>query len=169
MDAQWYAVFSKPRKELQVDSYLRNHGVKTFFPTYRVKPVNPRSSTTRAFFPRYLFVYADLSETGMSALQWVPGAVGLVQFDGEPAPIPDYFIDELRKRIAAVEAAGGLNLDGLRKGDQVKITSGPFAGYDALFDMRLTGEERVQVLLHWLGREVKVKVDMNAIEKRRAR
>ena len=167
MDAQWYALFSKPRKEVQVDNYLRTQGVTTFFPTYRVKPVNPRSAKTRAFFPRYLFVHADLSQTGMSALQWIPGAVGMVQFDGEPAPIPDYFIDELRKRIQLVEAAGGLHLDGLKPGDPVRVTSGLFAGYEALFDVRLSGEERVQVLLHWLGREIKVQVDARAIEKRR--
>ena len=89
MDAHWYAIFSKPRKEVQVGSYLRTQGITTFFPTYRVKPVNPRSSTTRAFFPRYLFVHANLSETGMGALQWIPGAVGIVQFDGAPASVPD--------------------------------------------------------------------------------
>lgn len=51
----------------------------------------------------------------------------------------------------------------------MRITHGPFAGYEAIFDMRLSGSERVQVLLQMLGRLVKVQVNAGAIEKRRVR
>jgi transcriptional antiterminator RfaH len=78
-------------------------------------------------------------------------------------------MDTLKTRINEVEAAGGLHLDGLKQGDSVKIKSGPFAGYDAIFDLRLSGKDRVQVLLHWMGREMKVKLNANGIEKRRRR
>lgn len=162
----WYALFSKPRKELQVASYLHAKSFEVFHPTLRVKPVNPRASTIRSFFPRYLFVRADLAVDGRGILQRVPGSVGLVEFDGEAPPIADHIIAELRRRIADIEAAGGLQLEGLRHGDPVRIAQGPFAGYHAIFDTRLGGDERVQVLLQWLGRAVKVKVDAHVVEKR---
>jgi transcription elongation factor/antiterminator RfaH len=167
MALEWYALHSKPRKEVQVKRYLKANGIEVFHPTVRVNPVNPRSSRVRSLFPRYLFVYADLDEIGISALQWVPGAVGLVQFDGQPASVPDHYLRELRQRIAQVDEAGGLHLDGLKPGDPVRITSGPFAGYEAIFDMRLSGSERIQVLLQWLGRTVKTRVDKDAVERRR--
>ena len=169
MDCQWYTIFCKPRKEAQVADYLRSQNIDVYYPTYRVKPVNPRASKVRAFFPRYLFVHAELASIGESALQWVPGAVGLVKFGGAPAVVPDEFVDHLQERIAQIEAAGGLHLDGLEQGDPVRIKHGPFAGFDAIFDVNLSGAERVQVLLHWLGREMKVKVNANVIEKRRRR
>ncbi len=162
----WYALFSKPRKELQVAGYLHAKGFEVFHPTLRVKPVNPRSSTIRSFFPRYLFVRADLEVDGRNILQHVPGCVGLVEFDGYAPPIADHVITDLRRRLAEIEAAGGLHLDGLQSGDPIRIAQGPFAGYHAIFDTRLCGEERVQVLLQWLGRAIKVKVDARAVEKR---
>lgn len=112
---------------------------------------------------------ADLEEVGISGLQWIPGAVGMVRFDDEPSVVPDAFIDMLKQRIAQIERAGGLHLDSLKAGDSIEITSGPFAGHEALFDMRFSGEQRVQLLLHWLGRTMKFKINANAVEKRRTR
>jgi transcriptional antiterminator RfaH len=166
MAVQWYVLHSKPRKENQVHNYLVQQGIESFYPTLTVKPVNPRSSRIRAFFPRYLFVHVDLEETGASVLQWMPGAVGLIAFDGVPAIITDSFIVELKRRLARIERSGGLDLTDLRRGDKVEITSGAFAGYGAVFDVYLSGEQRVQVLMHWLGREVKVKVETDSVRKR---
>jgi transcription elongation factor/antiterminator RfaH len=164
--ASWYVLHSKPHKENQINAYLQSQNLETFYPTLRVQPINPRSSKIRPYFPGYLFVRADLEATGLSALQWIPGAVGLVSFDGQPGTVPDHVIRELRQRVEQIEAAGGLTADGLKPGDQVRITHGPFAGYEAIFDMRLSGSERVQVLLEMLGRLVKVQTHANAIEKR---
>lgn len=169
MGAQWYTIFSKPRKELQVANYLRSNNIEVYHPTLRVKPVNPRASKIRPYFPRYLFVYSDLEDVSVSALKWAPGAVGLVEFGGQPAIVPDEFIGKLQEQISEVEAAGGLNLHGLQRGESVEIKAGPFTGYEAIFDLYLSGEKRVQVLLQMLGREMKVKLNANAIEKKRRR
>lgn len=169
MSVCWYTLHTHPHKESQVVQYLQSNNIVTFYPTLKVKPVNPRSSRVRGFFPRYLFVQADLDEVGLNGLQWIPGAVGLVSFGGEPAVVPDAFIHELKRRLARIEQSGGLHLDGLKQGDSVRIVKGPFADCEAIFDARLPAEERVLVLLHWLGREVKVKVNANAVEKRRTR
>ena len=162
----WYAVFSKPRHEGQVSGYLSSKGIEVFYPTVRVKPVNPRSATTRSFFPRYLFVHVDLDECGHGLIQWAPGVVGLVEFGGEPASITDFTMAELKRRVAEVQATGILDLAGIRKGDPVRIAQGPFFGYDAIFDTQLNGDDRVQVLLRWLGREVRLKVRADSLEKR---
>ena len=166
MSAQpWYVLQSKPRQESQVSAYLRSQGLEVFYPTVRVQPVNPRASTLRPLFPRYLFVQADLSEVGVSALQWVPGAIGLVMFDGVAAPVQDAVVQAIRQRVQEIRGAGGLAFDGLKQGDPVRITQGPLKGYEAIFDLRLSGSERIQVLLEMLGREVRVAVNANAIER----
>jgi transcriptional antiterminator RfaH len=167
MGSAWYVIQSKPHKENQLSSYLETQGFEVFYPTIEVKPVNPRSSKIRPYFPRYMFVRTDLEEVGISALQWVPGAIGLVQFQGYAAPVPDNVIIEIRRRMAGIQAAGGVQLDGLKQGDPVQITHGPLAGFEAIFDLQLSGAERVQVLLEMLGRLVKVQVQAGAIEKRR--
>ena len=77
----------------------------------------------------------------------MPYSRGLVSFGAEPAPVPHILIQTLRKKVGEINAAGGELLHGLKQGDQVEIQSGPFAGYEAIFDARLTGSERVRVLL----------------------
>jgi transcriptional antiterminator RfaH len=74
----------------------------------------------------------------------------VLEFGGQPATVPDRYVAELKQRVAAISAAGGLLFDGLKQGDTVRITNGPFAGYEAIFDARLAGTERVRVLLEWL-------------------
>lgn len=161
----WYVLHCKPQKENHVYAYLEAQSFDVFYPTIRVQPANPRSSKIRPFFPRYMFVHTNLDEVGMSALNWVPNVVGLVRFGQDAVPVPDHVICELRQRVAQIEAAGGLTSDGLRQGDRVRIVRGPLAGYEAIFDLRLSGSERVQLLINMLGRLVKIKVNSNTIER----
>lgn len=163
----WYVLRSKPHKENQVDARLRTAGIQTYYPCLSVKPVNPRCSTTRPYFPGYLFVYADLDLINSGSLQWLPGAVGLLQFGDTLATVPDSFIKQLRQRIEQINQAGGLTYNGLKPGDRVQITGGPFAGYEAIFDTRLGGNERVRVLLEILGRLVNAEIDARDIARLR--
>lgn len=163
----WYVMQSKPHKENQLCAYLESNGLEVFYPTIEVRPVNPRSAKTRSLFPRYMFVHADLDEVGESELKWVPFAIGLVQFDGYAAPVRDDVIRAIRQQIKEIDAAGGLPLKDFKKGDVVRITEGPLSGYEALFDMRLRGSDRVQVLLEMLGRQVKTQIPGSTIEKGR--
>lgn len=167
MPMHWYAIFSKPCKEFQVANYLRANEVEIYLPTLQVDPVNPRAAKIRPYFPRYLFVHANIDETGLGSLQWIPGAVSLLAFDGEPVVIPSNQIAELKQRLAEIEADRKMPLNKLRAGDPVRIMQGPFAGYDGIFDSRLGGETRVQILLTWLGRDVKTQIDARAIKKLR--
>jgi transcription antitermination factor NusG len=79
--------------------------------------------------------------------------------------VPALLIAQLKRRISAIQAAGGLVLADLAAGDPVKITSGPFAGYEAIFDLSLKGSDRVRVLLEILRRQVPVELDAGSIRK----
>jgi transcriptional antiterminator RfaH len=77
-------------------------------------------------------------------------------------------VAQLRRRIANIQAAGGLVFADLATGDAVEITAGPFAGYEAIFDLRLKGSDRVRVLLDLLRRQVPLELDAGSIRKLRA-
>jgi transcription antitermination factor NusG len=157
---QWYALRSKPRKEDIVWRQLRGESVEVFYPRIRVNPVNPRSRKIKPYFPGYMFVYIDLEQTGVSRFQWMPHTLGLVSFGGEPSHVPDNLVIELRKRVAEIAEAGGELFDGLKTGDMVRIGSGPFQGYEAIFDTRLPGSERVRVLLELLTSKRRVPIEL---------
>lgn len=168
MDLRWYAVHSQPHKEQLLWDQLLSRNVDCFYPRVRVQPVNPRSSKIRPYFPGYLFVHTDIQAVGMSTFQWMPYATGLVVFGGEPATVPDALIFALKRRLAEIDAAGGEVLQGLQHGDRVDIQAGPFAGYEAIFDMRLPGTTRVRVLLKMLSsRNLPVELDASAIQKQK--
>lgn len=163
---QWYAMRVKPHKESFVLGQLQAQAVEVYFPAVRVKPVNPRSAKIRPFFPGYLFVQLDLEQEGVDAYRWLPGVYGLVAFGGVPAVVQEGLIGDLRRRLQQIEAAGGLARAGLKKGDRVQIVAGPLAGYEAIFDAQLSGEERVQVLLAFLSAQPQpVKLDAADIRK----
>jgi transcriptional antiterminator RfaH len=97
----------------------------------------------------------------------MPHTLGLVTFGDEPASVPEHLIRALEKRITEINEAGGEVLDGLSQGDKIRIHTGPFSGYEAIFDHRLPGKERVRVLLKFLGepRQVPIELDVSQIRK----
>jgi len=150
MAVHWYVLRSKPRKEDFLHGQLQSREIEVYYPAVRVQPVNPRARKYKPYFPGYLFINVDLEQEKLSALKWMPGAVGLVAFGKELARVSDELVNTIRKQVSAVNAAGGENLAGLVSGDEVIIQDGPFAGYNAIFDLSLPDNERVRVLLNLL-------------------
>lgn len=168
MAKNWHALRSHPNKELLLWQQVQSNAIEVFYPRIRVQPVNPRSRKIRPYFPGYLFVRADLEEIGLSLFQWMPYSTGLVMFGGEAAIVPDHLIHGIEEHLRRISEAGGELYANLKAGDLVVIQSGPFAGYEALFDIRLPGSERVRVLLKMLSdRNVPLELDANQIEKKR--
>lgn len=159
MPTFWYAIQSKANKEEALYEQLENMGYEAFYPRIHVSPVNPRSKKVRAYFPGYLFVRTDINAVGLSVFQYMPFARGMVIFGQEPPTVPDTLILALRKRLEQVNQEGGELFFGLQHGDKVEIADGPFAGYEAIFDVRLPGRERVRVLIELLSqRQVPVEL-----------
>lgn len=155
MSSAWYAIRSKPNQERIVYEQLQAREIDAFLPMVRVKPVNPRSRKERPYFPGYLFAHTDIEAIGANTLNYIQGVNHLVEFGGEPAEVPEPLIAELQARIAAINDAGGVDLNAIKPGDTVRIVSGPLKGYEAIFDMQLQDEQRVQVLLDYLSRQPK--------------
>jgi transcriptional antiterminator RfaH len=141
MTALWYAMRSKPCKEDFLWKQLRAREIECFYPRTSVQSLNPRARAVRPYFPGYIFIHTNLEQTGLSALQWMPGAAGLGAFGGQPAWVPENLINAIRRRVDEINAASGVVLAGLQRGDPVVIREGPFAGYQAIFDARISGGE----------------------------
>jgi transcriptional antiterminator RfaH len=97
----------------------------------------------------------------LSVFQYVPGFASLITFGGEPAFVPDGLTHAIRQRVDEINYSGGELFDVLKSGETVLLHTGPFAGYEAIFDVRLPGTERVRVLLKLL-RNRKMPVELPA-------
>jgi transcriptional antiterminator RfaH len=162
MAANWYALRSKSRKEEVVWRQVRNQGFDIFYPRLKVQPVNPRARKMKPYFPGYMFVNVDIEQVGLSAFQWMPHALGIVCFGDEPAIVPENLVYAIKRRVEEISEAGGELFDGLQKGDSVVISDGPCAGYEAIFDARVPGSERVRVLLQLLNSQRQVPLELTA-------
>ena len=157
---RWYVMHSKPRKEVLLRERLRIQRIEAYLPSIRVMPVNPRARKEQALFPGYLFVHVDLEKISVSEFQRIPGSIGLVCYGGEPAHIADALIREIQKQVEEISDLTTNYVDRFRPGDLVVINDGPFANYKAMFDCRLSGSDRVRVLLELL-QDQKIRLELS--------
>jgi len=160
----WYTLYTKPNAERKVAGTLDERGIETFVPEIYEPKKSSRSGPT-PFFPCYLFIYADLNQLASSQWQWTPGLRNIVTFDGAPIPVSDQVIDLIRQSLAEYNQKAAKPQSKFSPGDVVRIKNGPFADLVALFERQTTSAERVTVLLNFLGRLNRVRLDVKDLEK----
>lgn len=154
----WYVVMCKPRREEVAGANLTNQGYRVYLP--RLATQRRRNGkwvdTVEPLFPRYLFIALGHEGQSLAPVRSTVGAGDLVRFGGEPAIVPEAVVESLRgQQQPGTDACARRSL--FQAGATVEIRAGPFAGLDGVFDME-AGEDRVFVLLHFLGKINKVKV-----------
>lgn len=154
----WYAVMCKPRREALAEANLLNQGYRVYFP--RLATQHRRGGkwvdTVEPLFPRYLFLSPSNDRQGLAPVRSTLGVSNLVRFGGQAATIPESLVEALRRRQdPATGACAQRSL--FKHGAAIKLRAGPFTGLDGVFDIE-AGENRVIVLLDFLGKINKVKV-----------
>jgi transcriptional antiterminator RfaH len=113
---------------------------------------------TESLFPRYLFIQLTPGADNWLPIHSTRGVTGILRFGEEPTPVPDGVIDDLQARITGPDGSIDLRpFQQLRRNQTVRIESGPFAGYEALFQAT-RGEDRVLVLLEFMQRNQQITV-----------
>ena len=156
----WYALYTQPRKERQVHSFLEQKGVETYLPTVQRKVRRRDRPDLVVYFPCYLFARLDFEATPQSSIAWMPGIRRVVSFGEQPAIVAEEIVNLIRERLSDVDDVG---YGRLRQGDRVRFSSGPLRDLDAIFDRPLSSTDRVRVLLNVMGRMTAVDTDYSAI------
>jgi len=156
---RWYVIHSKYRNEDLLWRQFCSRNIEVYYPCICAPSAQPRARKVKPYFPGYLFIHTDLEIVGTSTLQWIPGAVGLVHFGGEPAFVSDEILNAIRARINEINRARTQALKDLNTGAEIAVHSGPFAGYHGIFDAYISGSERVTVFLKFI-RDQQVRVEL---------
>lgn len=161
---RWYVVRSQPHAERRARDNLERQGYEAWLPLCRRRRRHARKMeiVLRPLFPRYLFVAVDLETTPWRAMLSTFGVANVIQGPAGPVPVPEPVIEGLRARA---DAAGVLELEpaAYQAGAKVRVTAGPFADVEGIFQAR-TDAERVAILLSLMGRAVRVMVPESDIE-----
>ena len=158
----WYALYTKPHSEYQVDGLLREAGAETYLPTVERRLKRRDRPDRVVYFPCYLFARLDLEVTPLSSITWMPGMRRVICAGEEPVAVADDLIDLIRKRLKGTKHTSHGNL---KQGDAVRITSGPLRDLEAVFEQLLSAAHRVCILLDVMGRMTAVEIDHTQIKK----
>ena len=162
--APWYVVRTKPRRELLVVSLLsRTDDFPVFLPEV-LQPGN-KANQLLPLFPGYLFVQVALASSPAAALRHTPGVIGFVGSEQQPTPVAATVVHALQDRVRQVNAKGGLVTHSFQPGDAVAIKAGPLQGLDAVFVGPLAPTQRVEILLHFLGQQQQLQIEVGLLEK----
>lgn len=159
----WYAVYTQPRNEAVAGEHLARQGFEVFLPRYLKRRSHARriENVPAPLFPRYLFVAFESGDGGWRVIRSTRGVIDLVRNGLDPVPVSDEAIEEIRRRRdenGFVVLTKHLNL---KRGARIRIDSGPFADYEAIFESQ-RDDERVVALLSLLGRKVLVDIPIQA-------
>jgi transcription antitermination factor NusG len=149
----WYCVHTKPKCEHLVAAALTQlEGVEPWCPRLRFQRSTPRGKVwfTEALFPSYLFARFKLAPM-FRAVKHTHNVIRVVEFGGTPSPIPESAIRDLRTEMGDQDVREISY--GVQVGDSIEVAEGPMRGLKGIVQGFLSGKERVQVLLEFLGRE----------------
>jgi transcription antitermination factor NusG len=159
--AQWFAAYTYPRHEKKVAEHLSRAGVRSFLPLYqeaRRWKNGVRVVVEKPLFPSYVFVNVEIAES-LKVLQ-TPSVASLVTVGGVPAPLPNHEIESL---MAGVSQLALQPHPYLRKGDRVRVKSGPFAEQEGVLVL-CRNRWRVVICIELLMQAVSVEIDSCALE-----
>lgn len=143
----WYLLHTKPYKENFLQLEMQARQIECFYPQIRVHTKKSRNKEYRPYFPGYLFVKIKPGSQQANEFRWFPGVVGWVCFGEDPACVPESLIKGIRSHIDSINKNGGKTLKRIKKGAPIEVIGGPFHGYHGVLETRVSGRERVSVLI----------------------
>lgn len=150
----WFVVRTKRHKERAAEAHLVQVGIETYLPLLHQWPRPAVGADVGPMFPSYVFVHATMPDD-FYRVSRTAGVHGFVAFGGAPVPLDDSAIAFFRARQGM---DGIIRSDPLPPGREVQITTGPLRGLVAVVEQRLSGRQRVRVLLDILQRQTPVEL-----------
>lgn len=162
----WYVLKTKPSREFVVREQLVARGIESYLPLWKPAQLNNLDKKLKPYFPSYMFAKVDLELVSLSSLKYLPGVNHLLLCDGLPIRVEQSVIDAIVARVSLLENSVTDTIGKvLVHGDKVRITGGVLEGYDAIFDRRLAGGDRVRVLIDFLQKRAALTIERNLVQK----
>ncbi len=121
-----------------------------------------RRNVDKKILPGYILVQMELSDQSWNIVRNTPGVTGFVGSGNKPTPLEEGEVNQILKQM---EAKAPRVRVGFRKGQSVRVTSGPFIDFVGVVDEISVDKGKVKVLLSLFGRETPVELDFLQVEK----
>ena len=155
----WLCAQTQPKRELLVLNQLRERAGKTVYaPRFKAprKSAKGKAQRIQFLFPSYLFVRCD-AEGDPRLVRYTMGVLRLVSRGERPIPVPEEVIDQLQEAYPA-EHPLELEDPALDPGSEVEILEGSLKDLRGTVLAYLPAEQRIRVLIEFLGRDLEVTI-----------
>ncbi len=169
---QWFAVHTYSGYEERVKRNLEqrikfmdtgNDIAQVVVPTEEQIEVRAgqRRTLTKRMLPGYVLVQMRMTDQSWNIVRNTPGVTGFVASGNKPVPLLEAEVSQILRQT---EEAPRLKV-GFRKGQSIRVTSGPFADFVGIVDEINMEKGKVKVLLSLFGRETPVELDSFQVER----
>ena len=173
-EKKWYIVNTysghENKAKLTLLERVQNANLGDYFgqvlvPTESVMEVvkGQRRTTTRKFFPGYMFVEMVLDDRTFHLVKNTPKITGFLG-GTKPTPVPKSQIAGVQDNMTTGKAKPKAKIT-FEVGDTVRVTDGPFANYSAKVEDVKADKQKIKVALTMLGRTTSVELDISHVEK----
>jgi len=121
-----------------------------------------RRTVSRKAFPGYIMVHMDLDEHTWDIVRNTPGVAGFVSTGLKPVPLAEDEANTILKRMEEIPSEISV---AFKKGDSVRVTSGPFIDFIGKIEEVNIDKGKAIVSLSLFGRETPVELDFLTVEK----
>ena len=157
---EWHIVRVMPRSErLAVEELIAN-GFESFCPRVIIALADKIDYTP--LFSGYVFARRALNSTNAHPVYLLPHVYGWVTFDGDIPAVPEHIIEELRSRVANINADGGLRHK-YQIGELVKVTLFGVETVGTVTSIPKAQGRPINLLLEFMGREIRAQVPIHNI------
>ncbi len=162
---KWYVVHCKPQQDVRAEQHLRNQGFEVFRPLVKLQRLyaDTLRQIVESMFPRYLFIHLAHSGENWSSIRSTRGVADLVRWGTHVPSVPNTVINEIQRRLDKDNCID-LDTKKFRTGERLRITAGPFTGYEGIFD-GTSSEKRVIILLEIMQHTQRLKLPEQAVER----
>jgi transcriptional antiterminator NusG len=175
MAKRWYSVsvlsnFEKKVAE-QIKTAVAEAGLEEeideiLVPTEEVIEVRRGKKVTseRRFMPGDVLVRMEMSNKGYHLISSINRVTGFLGPQGKPMPMRDAEVNQILNRVEEGEAAPR-NLIRFDIGERVKVTDGPFEGFDGMVEEVDESHNRLKVSVSIFGRSTPVELEFTQVSK----
>ncbi len=175
MTKHWYVVNTysgyEQKAKKALEERIKQHGVDEFFEQVLLPQENVvemkkgvKKTSKRHFFPGYILVRMELNESTWHIVKGTPKVTGFVGGSLNPPVVPDEEVARITSQIEEGTLSPKPKVD-FDKGENVRVTSGPFATFTGMVDEVNESKGKLRVLVSIFGRATPIELDFTQVEK----
>jgi transcriptional antiterminator NusG len=171
----WYVVHTQTGFEDKVRTILQSRVAqegfdssihKVVIPTEQISEVRSgkKRVTERRFFPGYILVEMELTDSSYSFIKRIPGVTGFLGAGKKPIPLSQTEVDNILKRTEETKLKPSPKTI-FEKGEQIRVKEGPFMNFNGTIDDIHPEKGKLKVSISIFGRSTPVELEYWQVEK----